>query len=437
MTDVKETVFGRFDKRLRDAIAELGYSAPTPIQEKAIPPLLEGRDLIGCAQTGTGKTAAFLLPIIERLADPKAQRGKPGHPRALVLSPTRELAAQTCENHVKYSKYTHTKYACVFGGVNQYGQVKDIRRGAEIVIATPGRLIDLMTQGEVYLDKVEYFVLDEADRMLDMGFLPDIRRVLSKLPVKKQSMFFSATLSPEILKLAGELVKDPVQVMISPETPTVDAINQKLMCVEKNNKDNLLCWLLEENPEWDKVIVFARTRHGADRVLKKLMKKKIAVAAIHSDKTQAQRTRALSGFKSGKIRVLVATDIASRGIDVPEVDLVVQMELPLETESYVHRIGRTARAGKGGAAIGFVAPEERVLVKAVERYIKKSIPVDRDHPYHVDVAGKDKGGLPTAPGINGKKFRELAEEGKKGGKFNRRRGHGRRQPDFGQKTRFS
>ena len=250
-------------------------------------------------------------------------------------------------------------------------------------------------------------------------------------------MFFSATLSPEILKLAGELVKDPVQVMISPETPTVDAINQRLMCVEKNNKDNLLCWLLDEHPEWDKVIVFARTRHGADRVLKKLLKRKIAVAAIHSDKTQAQRTRALTGFKSGKLRVLVATDIASRGIDVPEVDLVVQMELPLETESYVHRIGRTARAGKDGAAIGFVAPEERVLVKAVERYIKKSIPVDRDHPYHVDVAGKDKGGLPTAPWIKGRKFRERAGEGQKGGKPHRRRGHGRRQPDFGQKARFS
>jgi ATP-dependent RNA helicase RhlE len=270
-----------------------------------------------------------------------------------------------------------------------------------------------------------------------MGFLPDIRRILSKLPVRKQSMFFSATLSPEILKLAGELVHDPVQVMISPEKPTVDAINQKLMCVEKNNKDNLLCWLLEEHPEWDKVIVFARTRHGADRVLKKLMKKKIAVAAIHSDKTQAQRTRALTGFKSGKLRVLVATDIASRGIDVPEVDLVVQMELPLETESYVHRIGRTARAGKGGAAISFVAPDERVLIKSVERYIRKSIPVDRDHPYHVDVAGKDKGGLPPAPWIKGRKFRELAEEKPKGGKFRRKQGKGRRQPDFGQKTKFS
>ena len=431
-------VFGRFGEKVRRAIADVGYDTPTPIQEKAIPPLLEGRDLIGCAQTGTGKTAAFMLPIIEALSR-KAERNRQGHPRALVLSPTRELAAQTCENHVKYAKYTQTRYACVFGGVNQFSQVKDIRRGADVVIATPGRLIDLMTQGIVYLDKVEYFVLDEADRMLDMGFLPDIKRLIGKLPAKRQSMFFSATLSPEILKLAGDLVKDPVQVMISPETPTVDAINQKLMCVEKGNKDNLLIWLLENNPEWDKVIVFARTRHGADRVLKKLLRKKITAGAIHSDKTQAQRTRALSGFKKGSVRVLVATDIASRGIDVPEVDLVVQMELPLETESYVHRIGRTARAGRGGVAIAFVAPEERVLVKSVEQFIRKSIPVDRDQPFHVDVAGKDKGGLPTAPWIKGKRFRQLAEEGKpKGGKFrHRHKGKGRRQPDFGQRARFS
>ena len=434
---VQENVFGRFAEKVRRAIADAGYTVPTPIQEKAIPPLLEGRDLIGCAQTGTGKTAAFLLPIIEALSQ-KAERNKPGHPRALVLSPTRELAAQTCENHVKYAKYTQTRYACVFGGVNQFSQVKDIRRGADVVIATPGRLIDLMTQGIVYLDKVEYFVLDEADRMLDMGFLPDIRRLISKLPVKRQSMFFSATLSPEILKLAGELVKDPVQVMISPERPTVDAINQKLMCVEKGNKDNLLLWLLENNPEWKRVIVFARTRHGADRVLKKLLRKKITAGALHADKTQNQRTRALAGFKKGAIRVLVATDIASRGIDVPEVDLVVQMELPLETESYVHRIGRTARAGRGGVAIAFVAPEERVLVKSVERFIRKSIPVDRDHPFHVDVAGKEKDGLPTAPWIKGKKFRELAEGKPKGGKFrHRHKGAGRRQPDFGQRTRFS
>ena len=438
MEEIQDSVFNRLDKRLRDAIADAGYTIPTPIQEKAIPPILDGRDLIGCAQTGTGKTAAFLLPILDALVRPgNVAKVKAGHPRALILSPTRELAAQTGENHVKYAKYTKTRFACVFGGVNQFSQVRDIRRGAEVVVATPGRLIDLMTQGVVYLDKIEYFVLDEADRMLDMGFLPDIRRIISKLPVKRQSLFFSATLAPEILKLAGELVKDPVQVMISPEQPTVDAINQKLMYVERSAKDSLLVWLLENNPEWDRVIVFARTRHSADRVLKRLLKKHIAAASIHSDKTQAQRIRALTGFKKGDLRVLVATDIASRGIDVPEVDLVVQMELPLETESYVHRIGRTARAGKGGQAVAFVAPEEKILVKPVERFIRKSIPVDRDQPFHVDIGGRDRDALPLAPWIKIRKKRLLAHEKPSAGMVKKRRGQGRRQPDFGQKARFS
>ena len=438
MAEIQDSVFNRLDRRLRDAVADAGYTVPTPIQEKAIPPILDGRDLIGCAQTGTGKTAAFMLPILDALVRPgNAVKVKAGHPRALILSPTRELAAQTGENHVKYAKYTKTRLACVFGGVNQFSQVRDIRRGAEVVVATPGRLIDLMTQGVVYLDKIECFVLDEADRMLDMGFLPDIRRIISKLPVKRQSLFFSATLAPEILKLAGELVKDPVQVMISPERPTVDAINQKLMYVERSAKDSLLVWLLENNPELDRVIVFARTRHSADRVLKRLLKKHIAAASIHSDKTQAQRIRALTGFKKGDLRVLVATDIASRGIDVPEVDLVVQMELPLETESYVHRIGRTARAGKGGLAIAFVAPEEKILIKPVERFIRKTIPVDRDHPFHVDVGGKDKDALPLAPWIKIRKKRLLAHGKSPGGKPKKRRGQGRRQPDFGQKARFS
>ena len=374
-------VFGKLDARLQYAIADAGYAIPTPIQEKAIPPLLEGRDLIGCAQTGTGKTAAFMLPILNKLLQGHDERQEPGderkeeagHPRALILSPTRELAAQTAENNAAYSKYTGTPFAVVFGGVSQFPQVKALQKGAEVVIATPGRLIDLMTQGVVFLDRVELFVLDEADRMLDMGFLPDIKRIISKLPPNRppagatsagasgklrQSMFFSATLSPEILHLAGELVCDPIQVMVSPEAPTVDKISQSCMLVEKGNKDNLLIHLLENHPEWYRVIVFARTRHGADRVERKLSRREIPVAAIHSDKTQNQRTRALKGFKEGKVRVLVATDIASRGIDVSGVDLVVNMELPVETESYVHRIGRTARAGEAGFAVSFVTPEE-------------------------------------------------------------------------------
>ena len=425
------TVFSRLDPKLQQAIADAGYKTPTPIQAEAMPYLFEGRDFIGCAQTGTGKTAAFMLPILDHLVKVRRPRHI-GHPRALVLSPTRELAAQTAENVKKFSKHVQLPFACIFGGVSQFGQVKEIKKGAETMIACPGRLIDLMTQGIVYLDQVECFVLDEADRMLDMGFLPDIRRIISKLPKARQSLFFSATMSDPIRRLAGELVTDPAQVTIAPETPTVEKINQKVMLVAKPQKDALLIHLLEQHPEWNKVIVFTKMRHGADRVVKKLLKANVSCAAIHSDKTQNQRTRALEGFRAGKVRVLVATDIASRGIDVPEVSCVINMELPLETESYVHRIGRTARAGESGAAISFVMHEERNQLKAVERFIKKTIPVDRDHPFHDtgldQKAGKTGDGLPQAPWVH------PANRNKTNRK---RQGHksflGRRQPDFGQK----
>ena len=427
------TVFGRLDQKLQQAISEAGYAKPTPIQEQAIPYLLDGRDLIGIAQTGTGKTAAFMLPILNRLVKVRRPRHI-GHPRALVLSPTRELAAQTAENVRKYAKHANLPFACVFGGVSQYGQVKDVKKGAEIVIACPGRLIDLMTQGVLYLDQVECFVLDEADRMLDMGFLPDIKRIISKLPKARESLFFSATMSPAIAKLAGELVTDPVKIEISPETPTVDRINQKVMFVEKACKDSLLIHLLKTHPEWTKVIAFTKMRHGADRIVKKLAREEIPCAAIHSDKTQNQRTRALDGFRKGQVRVLVATDIASRGIDVPDVSCVVNMELPLETESYVHRIGRTARAGESGAAISFVTGEERGQLKAVERLIRKTIPVDRDQPYHSDAidqkTGRQDQGLPQAPWVH---------PANRNRNNRKRQGHtgyqGRRQPDFGQKRR--
>ncbi len=425
------TVFGRLDQKLQQAISEAGYAKPTPIQEQAIPYLLDGRDLIGIAQTGTGKTAAFMLPILNRLVKVRRPRHI-GHPRALVLSPTRELAAQTAENVRKYAKHANLPFACVFGGVSQYGQVKDVKKGAEIVIACPGRLIDLMTQGVLYLDLVECFVLDEADRMLDMGFLPDIKRIISKLPKARESLFFSATMSPAIAKLAGELVTDPVKIEISPETPTVDRINQKVMFVEKACKDSLLIHLLKTHPEWTKVIAFTKMRHGADRIVKKLAREEIPCAAIHSDKTQNQRTRALDGFRKGQVRVLVATDIASRGIDVPDVSCVVNMELPLETESYVHRIGRTARAGESGAAISFVTGEERGQLKAVERLIRKTIPIDRDQPYHSDAidqkTGRQDQGLPQAPWVHpaNRNRNNRKRQGHKGFQ-------GRRQPDFGQK----
>ena len=424
-------IFGKLDQQLQHAITDAGYKVPTPIQEQAMPYLLDGRDLIGCAQTGTGKTAAFMLPILNHLVKVRKPRHI-GHPRALVLSPTRELAAQTAENVKKYSKYVNLPFACVFGGVSQFGQVKDIKKGAETVIACPGRLIDLMTQGILFLDQVECFVLDEADRMLDMGFLPDIKRIISKLPKARQSLFFSATMSPQIRNLAGELVRDPAMVTISPETPTVEKINQKVMFVEKSQKDTLLIHLLKTHPEWTKVIVFTKMRHGADRVNKKLFREHIPGAAIHSDKTQNQRTRALEGFRKGEVRVLVATDIASRGIDVPDVSCVVNMELPLETESYVHRIGRTARAGESGAAISLVSGDERTQLKAIERFIKKTIPVDRDHPLHDEFAekktGKQSDGLPQAPWVHPANRNRTNKK---------RNGHksflGRRQPDFGQK----
>ena len=426
-------VFGRLDQKLQHAVADAGYSAPTPIQEQAIPLLLDGRDLIGIAQTGTGKTAAFMLPILQHLVKVRRPR-RIGHPRALVLSPTRELAVQTAENARRYSALAQLPYACLIGGVSQFGQVKDLKKGAETVIACPGRLIDLMTQGIVYLDQVEMFVLDEADRMLDMGFLPDIKRIISKLPARRQSMFFSATMSPAIAALAAELVTDPVKIEIAPETPAVEKISQKVMFVEKARKDSLLIHLLKTHPEWTKVIVFAKMRHGADRVCKKLVREGINCAAIHSDKTQGQRTRAMEGFRRGEIRVLVATDIASRGIDVKDVSCVVNMELPLETESYVHRIGRTARAGESGVAVSFVAAEERAQLKAVERFIRKTIPVDRDHPFHCDDAdrrsGHEREGLPQAPWVH-------PANRNRGNR--KRQGHkgfqGRRQPDFGQRGR--
>lgn len=424
-------IFGRLDQKLQHAVAEAGYERPTPIQERAMPHLFEGRDLIGCAQTGTGKTAAFMLPILNHLIKNRRPRHI-GHPRALVLSPTRELAIQTADNVKKFSKHANLPFACVIGGVSQFGQVKDIKRGAETLIACPGRLIDLMTQGIIYLDQVECFVLDEADRMLDMGFLPDIKRIMSKLPRARQSLFFSATLPPPVMKLAGELVHDPVQITISPEMPTVEKINQRVMFVPKSQKDSLLIHLLKEHPEWTKVIVFTKMRHGADRVTKKLHRENIHAAAIHSDKTQNQRVRALENFRRGENRVLVATDIASRGIDVPEVSAVINMELPLETESYVHRIGRTARAGESGAAISFVTADERGQLKAVERFIKKTIPIDRDHPFHSDEidrkAGKKGDGLPQAEWVH------PANRNRNNRKRQKHKGfQGRRQPDFGQK----
>lgn len=371
----ENNIFGSLDKLLQFALLDLGYKDPTPIQSGAIPVLMEGRDLIGSAQTGTGKTAAFLLPILSKLLA-SARKSKPKAPRALVLSPTRELTAQIGECATALSKYTPISLAVVFGGVSQIPQILALHKGADLVIATPGRLLDLLKQGYLILDDVEEFVLDEADRMLDMGFLPDIKEIISRLPKNRHSQFFSATLSRPILALAKTLVSEnPFQIAIDPEKPTIEKIKQSVINVAKSEKDKLLIRILEENVRFHKVIVFTRTRHGADRVEKKLGKAKIHAMAIHSDKTQQKRTRALEDFKNGKLRVLVATDIASRGIDIDDVSCVVNIDLPEEAESYIHRIGRTARAGREGDAISLVSEDEAKRLKAIEKLLRKTIPV--------------------------------------------------------------
>lgn len=380
-----DTVFGTLNPMLQHALHEEGYQTPTPIQEQAIPLLLLERDLLGCAQTGTGKTAAFVLPILHKLmATP--QPPQPNKPRALILAPTRELAAQIAASVATYGRYSNTTFAVVFGGVSQFPQVKALNRGATLVVATPGRLLDLMEQGHISLGNIEEFVLDEADRMLDMGFLPDIRRVISKLPQKRHTQFFSATLAPEVLKLAYDLVREPAQITISPQQPTVEKINQQLLFVDKENKDALLLHLLSDRPEYERVIVFVRTRYGADKIVRKLRKADISALAIHSDKSQRARTDTLESFRKGRTRVLVATDIASRGIDVEGITHVVNFNLPEESESYVHRIGRTARAGANGAAISFVSAEERGLLRAIQRLIKMEIAVDRLEEFHSENA---------------------------------------------------
>lgn len=432
------TVFGLVHPLIQHAVVDQEYLTPTPIQQQSIPALLEGRDLLGCAQTGTGKTAAFLLPILHRLyTQPKTITR--GHPRALILAPTRELAAQIAESVATYGRYLGVPFAVVFGGVNQYPQVQAMNRGAVLVVATPGRLLDLMEQRHIHLDGIEEFVLDEADRMLDMGFMPDIKKIIAKLPTLRHTQFFSATLSPEILRLSKSIVVDPVQVTIEPDKPTVDKIHQRLMFVDKPNKDALLVHLFQTRPEMSRVIVFARTRHGADRIERKLNQGDVPAEAIHSDKTQRARMDALNAFKNGRVRALVATDIASRGIDVDGVTHVVNVELPQETESYVHRIGRTARAGASGCAYSFVSAEERGLLRAVERMIKKTIEAERVEEFHSEQAERAGGrgvpdDLPRPQWAGRKKQMGNREDRRRSGSDKPRTSSmGRRQDDFRQR----
>ena len=380
------------------AVREAGYETPSPIQAAAIPPVLAGRDLLGCAQTGTGKTAAFALPMLDRLSAAPAR--KKGAVRALILTPTRELALQIGESFDAYGKYKKLRCAVIFGGVGQAPQVEALKKGVEILVACPGRLNDLIGQGLVDLSGVEIFVLDEADRMLDMGFVHDVKKVIAKLPQKRQTLMFSATMPAEIEQLAAGILRDPAFVKVDPVSSTVDRIDQSLYYVEKGSKKLLLPWLIRSlDPPVQNALVFSRTKHGADKIARDLVKQGIPAAAIHGNKSQSARVAALEGFKAGKTKVLVATDIAARGIDISELSHVFNYDLPEVPETYVHRIGRTARAGADGTAVSFCAPEEQEYLAGIEKLNRQRIPVVTGHPWDAAPAA-DKArpaGQPSAP----------------------------------------
>ena len=373
------------------ALEEHGYERPSPIQEKAIPPALAGRDVLGCAQTGTGKTCAFAAPILQRLSASKVQ----GHPlRALILTPTRELAIQIEESFLAYGKHLPLRCAVIFGGVGQNPQVEALGRGVDILVATPGRLMDLYQQGFVKLDQLEIFVLDEADRMLDMGFIHDVKKILKWLPRRKQTMLFSATMPPEIAELVNSLLHDPVRVAVDPVSSPVEAIQQSVYFVDKNNKTKLLAYLIREL-DVKNALVFTRTKHGANKVARDLAKAGITAAAIHGNKSQTARQQALADFKAGKIQCLVATDIAARGLDIEELSHVFNYNLPEVPETYVHRIGRTGRAGREGAAVAFCDFGEKPLLRDIEKLMGRTVPVVEDHPYPMvvlEAPKKDKRG---------------------------------------------
>ncbi len=355
------------------ALERQGYESPTPIQAASIPSLLEGRDLLGCAQTGTGKTAAFALPIIQRLSTMPA-RPAPRGCRALVVAPTRELAAQIDSSFAAYGANSRISHACVFGGVGKSPQVKALSRGVDVLVATPGRLLDLQGEGQVRLDSVEIVVLDEADRMLDMGFIRDVRKIVALLPKERQTLLFSATMPNDISGLANSILRNPVRVSVTPEKPAVELIDQKVAFVEKGEKRTFLAALIKEQGA-ERAIVFTRTKHGADKLARSLSSSGIPAEAIHANKSQNNRTRTMEGFKAGNLRVLVATDLAARGIDVDGISHVYNYELPDVAETYVHRIGRTARAGASGSAIALCDNEEKPLLRAIEKLLRKAVPV--------------------------------------------------------------
>lgn len=369
-------------RSIQKALADEGYQNPTPIQQKAIPIILEGKDLLGCAQTGTGKTAAFALPILQLLSNDRKGGFRHRNIRSLIITPTRELAIQINESFNAYGKYTSLKTAVVYGGVKQKSQTDKLKKGVDILIATPGRLLDLINQNFILLNHIELFVLDEADRMLDMGFINDINKIISMLPSKRQSLFFSATMPPEIVKLARTILSKPARVDITPKTPTVEAIEQSIYYVSRTDKKALLLHLLKD-ASIASALVFTRTKHAANNVAKILNKKNILSEAIHGNKSQGARQTALQNFKAKKTRVLVATDIAARGIDIDELSHVINFEIPIIPETYVHRIGRTGRAGMGGIALSLCDNEEKAFLNDIKKLVSKPIKVIDDHPFNI------------------------------------------------------
>ncbi len=378
---------------IQRALNARNHTVPTPIQARAIPQLLAGKDMLGIAQTGTGKTAAFALPILDRLSGQsssgKAKNGGARGPRALIMAPTRELVIQIGEEFRAYGKHLHLRHTLIFGGVSQKPQVTALSRGVDIVVATPGRLLDLMGQNRLRLGAVEFLILDEADRMLDMGFVRDVRKIVKALPKRRQSLLFSATMPNEIARLSGEILDHPVRIEVTPQATPIEIIEQSLYHVPAAGKRALLSKILD-NPALSRVIVFARTKHRANRVAEQLSKSGVDAEAIHGNKSQGARQRALKRFRAGHARVLVATDIAARGIDIDSVSHVINYELPNEPESYVHRIGRTARAGAGGVAISFCDPAEREHLRGIERLIKRPLTVIGDDPAATAPEGKGK-----------------------------------------------
>lgn len=362
------------------ALDKKGYTEPTPIQEQSIPHILAGKDIFGCAQTGTGKTAAFALPLLQ-LLDAKKTENKPRVIKALILAPTRELTSQISENFLAYGKNLGIAHCTIFGGVSQLAQTTALKRGVDVLVATPGRLLDLMNQGYVKLNNVEHFVLDEADRMLDMGFINDIKKIIAKIPTKRQTLFFSATAAPAIMKLANTILQNPVSVTVNPVSSTATLVKQTVYYVKKENKRLLLKHVLN-NGNIEHALVFTRTKRGADKVAKELSSIGISAEAIHGNKSQGARERALKGFKNRSIRILVATDIASRGIDVDKLSHVINYEIPEQAETYVHRIGRTGRAGASGVAMSFCAQDEMPYLKDINKLIQKNIEVVSTHPYN-------------------------------------------------------